>query len=163
MTALRAVLPLAALAAAGGAFFLLRPRPLRPRFAGVLRAVAAAPLLASGTLHLLRPSVFLPLIPPPFPRAPWFVALTGVPELFGAAGLLLPVTRKPAAVCLAAYLVAIFPANIYVAGQTVGGLAMPSVPVRTAMQAGYMLLILFAGFGRVGKGTFGMRALPSRP
>ncbi len=148
------VLPFAVFAGVGGAFFLLRLRPLRPKPAGALRIIAVLPLIASGALHVLRPSVYLPLIPPPFPRAPWFVVLTGIPELLGAAGLLVPATRKAAAVCLAVYLVAIFPANIHVAGQTVGGLRMPSVPVRTALQAAYMLLVLLAGFGQ---GTFGTR------
>ncbi len=151
----RSLLPITALTAVGAAFLLLRPRPLRPRPAAVLRIAAVVPLLTSGALHLFRSSVYLPLIPPPFPRAHWFVAVTGLPELLGAVGLLAPATRKPSAVCLAVYLIAIFPANVYVAGQTIGGLPMPSVPVRTAMQAAYMLLILFAGFGLSRKGTFG--------
>ena len=40
-----------------------------------------------------------------------------------------------------------FPANVFAAGQTVGGLHMPSVPVRLAMQVVYVLLLLLAGWG----------------
>ncbi len=76
--------------------------------------------------------------------------LTGVPELLGACGLLVSRTRRPAAICLLAYLLAIFPANIYIAGRTVGGIPMPGVPARTLMQAGYMLLVLAAGWGLPG-------------
>lgn len=153
----RYLLPLAALSSVAAAYLLVRPRPLPARAAGPLRIAAAAPLLASGVVHILRPALYLPLIPPPFPRAVWFAGLTGIPELLGAAGLFVPRTRRAAAVCLSIYMVAIFPANVFVAGQTIGGFPMPSVPVRTAMQAAYILLLLFAGFGLPANGTFGMR------
>ena len=44
-------------------------------------------------------------------------------------------------------MIAIFPANVYSANQNVGGLHMPSVPVRLAMQVVYVLLLLIAGWG----------------
>jgi uncharacterized membrane protein len=44
-------------------------------------------------------------------------------------------------------MIAVFPANVFVAGRVVGGLQMPSVPVRTAMQVVYMVLILLASYG----------------
>ncbi len=121
--------------------------PAKSRLNLALRIAAALPLVASGALHLARPQLYLPLIPPPFPRADWFIVLTGVPELLGAAGLFLPRIRRAAAVCLSLYMVAIFPANVHVAGRKVHGFPMPSVPVRGAMQAAYILLILAAGWG----------------
>jgi hypothetical protein len=36
---------------------------------------------------------------------------------------------------------------VYAANQTVGGLDMPSVPVRLAMQVVYIVLLLMAGWG----------------
>ncbi len=147
----RSLLPCAAFLAVPALFFLRRGfRPLLPKLGTALRVTAALPLLASGTLHLVRPAVFLALIPPPFPQKPWLIILTGIPELLGAAGLLHPATRKPAALCLTVFLVAVFPANIHVAGQTIGGLPMPSVPVRWTMQAAYMLLILTGAWGLPG-------------
>ncbi len=142
----RSLPPCTALFLAAAVFFRRR-RPLGPKLAFAARLAAVLPLVVSGTLHLLNPVLFLPLIPPPFPQRPWLIVLTGVPELLGAAGLLVPATRKPAALCLAVFLIAIFPANIHVAGQTVGGLPMPSVPVRWTMQAAYMLLILTGAWG----------------
>lgn len=53
---------------------------------------------------------------PPF--LPWpgaLVAISGVAEILGAIGLLLPPLQRPAAYGLAVLLVAIFPANIYMA------------------------------------------------
>jgi len=44
-------------------------------------------------------------------------------------------------------MIAIFPANVYAAGEIVGGLSMPSVPARLAMQVVYVLLLLIAGWG----------------
>jgi uncharacterized membrane protein len=46
----------------------------------------------------------------PYPRQIVFV--TGVLEILGAIGLLLPATRIAAALCLAALLIAMFPANV---------------------------------------------------
>ena len=144
----RYAVPILTLSALTAAFFLtLRFRPLPPRVALGLRIAAAAPLVASGTLHLLRPQAYLSLIPPPFPRQSWLIVATGLPELLGAAGLFLPATRRSAALCLSLFMVAIFPANVYVAGATVHGILMPTVPVRTTMQAVYILLLLAAGWG----------------
>jgi uncharacterized membrane protein len=113
----------------------------------VLRVVAALPLLVSGVLHFTRTALMATIIPPFFPYRPQLVLLTGVLEFAGALGLLLPAFVRPASACLAVFMIAIFPANVYAAGQTVGGLHMPSVPVRLAMQVVYILLLLIAGWG----------------
>jgi len=76
------------------------------------------------------------------------VILSGVAELAGAAGLFVPRTKRVASLCLALLMIAIFPANIYVAGQTVHGMYMPTVPVRLLMQMIYIVLVLAAGWGR---------------
>jgi uncharacterized membrane protein len=112
-----------------------------------LRVIAVLPLLTSGVLHFTRTALMASIIPPSFPDRPQLVLLTGVLEFAGAVGLLLPAFARAASVCLAVFMIAIFPANVYAAGQTVGGLHMPSVPVRLAMQVVYILLLLFAGWG----------------
>ena len=144
----RYLVPLLALSATIAAFFLVRRfRAIPPRAAFGIRLVAAGPLLASGTLHLLRPQLFMPLLPAPLPPAAWLIVATGLPELLGAIGLFVPRTRRPAALALAVFMVAIFPANIHVAGRTVAGLPMPGVAVRAGMQAIYIILLLVAGWG----------------
>ncbi len=142
------VAPLLALSCVTAAFFLTRHRPLGTRAAVSLRLAVAAPLVGSGLLHLARPGMFVALLPPAFPQQAWLIVVTGIPELLGAVGLFVPQTRKAAAVCLAVLMIAITPANIYIAGQTVSGIPMPSIPVRTTMQAIYILLLLVAGWGR---------------
>ena len=112
-----------------------------------LRVLVALPLLASGPLHFIRTALLATIIPPFFPYRPQLVLLTGVLELAGAIGLLWPRFTRPASACLAFLMIAIFPANVYGANQTVGGLHLPSVPVRLAMQVIYLLLLLMAGWG----------------
>ena len=114
-----------------------------------LRVLVALPLLLSGiVLHFFRLQTTAAIIPPGFPAPLFLVQLTGVLEVLGAIGLFLPSWQRRAAFLLAVLMVAIFPANVFAAGQTVGGLHMPGVPVRTAMQVVFILLILLAGFGR---------------
>jgi uncharacterized membrane protein len=117
----------------------------------VLRVVVALPLLASAPLHFARTALYASIIPPFFPYRPQLVVLTGVLELAGAIGLLLPIVQRAASACLAILMIVIFPANVYAANQTIGGLHLPSVPVRTAMQVIYILLILIAGWGLPGR------------
>ncbi len=113
-----------------------------------LRVLAALPLLLSGVvLHFIRTAETASIIPPGFPDPRLLVYLSGLLEITGAIALFIPRLRRPAGVLVAIMLIAIFPANIYVAGSVVGGLPMPGVPVRTAMQAVYMLLVLVAAFG----------------
>jgi uncharacterized membrane protein len=155
---LRYTLPLVTLGAlAAGLLLARRYQPLGRRTRYVLAGLAALPLVASGTLHLLRPTAFLPLLPPWVPDRLALIVATGLPELAGAAGLFFALTRRSASVWLVVLMIVIFPANIYVAGEQVQGLTMPGVPVRTAMQAGYILLLLIVGYGWP---RYGARRLP---
>ena len=113
----------------------------------ILLVVVALPLFASAPLHFARTALYASIIPPFIPDRPQLVLLTGALELAGAIGLLLPIFRRAASACLALLMIAIFPANVYAANQTIGGLHLPGVPVRTAMQVVYILLILVAGWG----------------
>jgi uncharacterized membrane protein len=112
-----------------------------------LRILVVLPLLASGVLHFTRTALMASKIPPFFPDHPWLVLLTGTFEFAGAVGLLLPAFTRVASAALAVLMIVIFPANVFAAGQAVGGLHMPSVPVRLAMQVVYILLLLMAGWG----------------
>jgi uncharacterized membrane protein len=78
----------------------------------ILRWILAAFYLIAGIAHLASPAVFMPVMPDwvPYPRE--VILLTGVAELFGAAGLMVPRLRWWAGIGLAAYAVCVFPANI---------------------------------------------------
>lgn len=113
----------------------------------ILRVLVALPLLASGLGHFTRTALFAAIVPPFFPFPSQLVLLSGALELAGAIGLLLPAFARTASACLALLMIAIFPANVYAANQVVGGMHMPSVPVRTALQVIYIVLLLTAGWG----------------
>jgi len=78
----------------------------------IARLVLALAYLAVGIVHLRSPEGFLPIVPDwvPFPRE--VVLATGVAEIAGAIGLMIPRLRHAAAWGLAAYAVCVFPANI---------------------------------------------------
>jgi uncharacterized membrane protein len=86
---------------------------------------------------------FAAMIPAPLPNDLWVIYLTGVLEIAGAIGLLIPRTRKLVGVCLAMYLVAVFPANVYAALNEVPlrGEAPAPLWVRTLMQLLYIGMV----------------------
>lgn len=112
------------------------------RLSIVLMAVL---LLCAGIAHLLRPAMFVQIVPPVVPW-PWAaVYVSGAAELLFGVGLLVPRLSRPSALGVALLFVAVFPANIYhwVADVQVGGSALPSWyhPVRLPLQG---LLIAWA-------------------
>jgi uncharacterized membrane protein len=113
----------------------------------ILRVVVALPLLASGVAHFTRTAMFAGIVPPFFPYRSELVLVSGAMELAGAIGLFLPPLARVASACLAILMIAIFPANVYAANQVIGGMHMPNVPVRLAMQVIYIVLLLIAGWG----------------
>lgn len=76
-------------------------------------AALVGAFLVSGTLHLVRPRTFEPIIPAPLrehDRA--LVQASGVAEIACGAGLLVPATRPLAGAGSVALLAAVFPANV---------------------------------------------------
>ena len=72
--------------------------------------------LFTGTFHFTSMKYdFAAMIPAPLPNDLWVIYLTGVLEIVGALGLLIPRTRKLAGIYLVLLLVALFPANVYAA------------------------------------------------
>ncbi|GAB7141483.1 DoxX family protein [Mycobacterium riyadhense] len=77
----------------------------------------AAMFVLTGVAHFAPPlrGDLIAIVPPRLPAPGLLVSLTGVLELLGAAGLLLPGTRVAAAVCLLVLMLVMFPANVYAA------------------------------------------------
>jgi uncharacterized membrane protein len=142
-------LPILVVALVIPAFFALGQRGFAAfgRWQQALRVLLALMLLGAAMEHFLHPDLFAAIIPPVFPFPHLLAIGTGFLETAGAIGLLPASTRRSAALCLALLMVAVFPANIYVAGQTTGGLQMPGVLVRGGMQMVFIALILLAGWG----------------
>jgi uncharacterized membrane protein len=71
--------------------------------------------LVAGLLHFLKPKPYVSIVPDALPRKREIVFASGVAEMAGGAGVLVPATRRLAGWWLIATLLAIFPANINMA------------------------------------------------
>jgi uncharacterized membrane protein len=84
--------------------------------AGRSRLLLAGFFMAAGVNHFVSPRAYERIVPPRLQgEAKRVVALSGVAELAGGAGVLLPGTRRLAGLWLIAVLAAVFPANVYMA------------------------------------------------
>lgn len=81
----------------------------------IIRVVVALGFILAGVNHFLSPEVYLAMMPPVLPAPDLLHRLAGGAEIVGGLGLLLPQTRRLAVIGLVVLLVAIFPANLYVA------------------------------------------------
>jgi len=81
----------------------------------VLRWLLTVAMVAVGITHFTQPESFIAIVPEvlPFKRA--LVYVSGVAEIAGGLGLILPATRRMAAWGLIALYLAVFPANINMA------------------------------------------------
>lgn len=78
----------------------------------IARLVLAAAYAFAGIAHLTRPGGFIAITPHWVPMSETVVALTGVAELAGALGLMIPGLRRAAGIGLALYALCVWPANI---------------------------------------------------
>jgi uncharacterized membrane protein len=78
-------------------------------------AFAAIFYVFAGTLHFVRPEMYIKIVPPYIPRHATMVWISGLFEVLGGLGLLIPQTRRAAAWGLVVLLIAVFPANLYMA------------------------------------------------
>lgn len=82
--------------------------------------VMAAAYMVAGFNHLLNPSFYVAIIPPGLPEPEWLNLISGLAEIVLGVFLLEPRTRVFAAWGIIALLVAVFPANVYVATENLG-------------------------------------------
>jgi uncharacterized membrane protein len=71
--------------------------------------------ISTGIMHFTGAAGFRAIVPPALGHADVLVAISGVAEIAGGLGLLVPATREAAGIGLFALLVAVWPANIYMA------------------------------------------------
>ena len=75
----------------------------------------ASIFLVSGFLHFFYPAPYVRIMPPILPWPLMLVRISGAAEILGGAGLFLRKFRRAAAYGLTLLLVAVFPANVYMA------------------------------------------------
>jgi uncharacterized membrane protein len=110
----------------------------------------AAMFVLTGIAHFAPPlrAALIAIVPPQLPAPGLLVTLTGVLELLGAAGLLVPTTRVAAAVCLLLLMLAMFPANIYAARMPNPPKSMTTrLPLRTAEEIVYLAAAIVVASG----------------
>ena len=85
------------------------------RARAALRCLAALLFVFAGAGHFLKTEFYEQMVPPGFPSPTLLVIVSGICEIAGGVGLLIPPLRRRAGWGLIALLIAVFPANIYMA------------------------------------------------
>jgi len=80
-----------------------------------LRALVGPLFVVAGALHFTRTRWYEAMMPDYLPAHRALVYASGVAEMAGGAGLIVPAARRPAGWWLIATLIAIFPANVWMA------------------------------------------------
>jgi len=114
------------------------------------RVALALMFLFTAAAHFNRmKDDLIRMVPPSFPNPRALVFATGVLEIAGAIGLLLPPTRRLAAWGLALMLIALFPANVSAArrGLTLRGKPVTPLAIRLPIQILFLAVVLWVALG----------------
>ena len=81
------------------------------------------------------------MVPPPLTGQLWVIYVTGLLEIAGAIGLLVPKTRRLAGICLCLLLLALFPANVHAALNAINFRGEPPTDIwlRTLVQLVFLV------------------------
>ncbi|WP_433117683.1 DoxX family protein [Micromonospora sp. CA-246542] len=116
-----------------------------------LRVGLALMFVLTGMAHFVgrRRADLIAMVPPRLPRPDLLVTLTGVLELVGAAGLLIPTTARLAAAGLGLLMLAMFPANVSAARRRLTLAGRPVTPLgqRTILQLVFVATTAAISFG----------------
>lgn len=88
-------------------------------FKKLATALCAIFFMLAGSFHFLKPDVYEQIMPEILPFPIFLIYLSGLCEILGGLGLLIPRFRKRASWGLIALLIAVFPANINMAVNSV--------------------------------------------
>jgi uncharacterized membrane protein len=86
----------------------------------VLLWVMAFAYVAAGFNHLVNPAFYVAIMPPELPNPEWLNLIAGLAEIVLGVFVLEPRVRTLAAWGIIALLIAVFPANLWVATQNLG-------------------------------------------
>ncbi len=141
-----------------------------------MRWMMALAYFAAGVLHIAIPAPFLTITPDWVPWPQQVIFLTGICEIFGSVGLLIPATRVYAGAALALYAICVFPANLkHAFGAPPPGaislswwyhgprLALQPVLVWWALYCSGCITWPFVGQSRARARTGGFRAAATKP
>ena len=109
----------------------------------VSRAVLSLLFVLAGLNHFRSPALYAQIVPPylPFPLA--LIYLSGLAEVAGGLGVAIPKTRRAAGWGLLALLLAVFPANVYMATDQVvpDGYQIPALLLWARLPLQFVLML----------------------
>jgi uncharacterized membrane protein len=114
-----------------------------------LRCGLALMFLFTASAHWgKRRRDLIAMVPRIVARPDLMVSATGVFEILGGLGLLIPAFAPVAAACLALLLIGLFPANVRAAREhlTIFGKPATALPLRALLQLVFITAVLAAGF-----------------
>jgi uncharacterized membrane protein len=91
----------------------------------ILRVVLSISLIIVGTTHFIKPEQFAKIVPPQLPYPFELVYISGFFEILGGIGLLIPLVSVAAAWGIIALFIAVFPANI---NQAINSIPIEGIP-----------------------------------
>ena len=83
------------------------------------RWLAAIGFIAAGANHFRNEDFYTRIVPPSFPNPRLLVQISGIAEIVGGVGIVVPRLRWASGWGLIALLIAVFPANVYMAMEPV--------------------------------------------
>lgn len=95
----------------------------------ILRGILAVCIIVVGITHFIRPEQYGRIVPPQLPHPIALVYISGIFEILGGLGLLIPFVSVAAAWGLIALFIAVFPANINQALHSIPIEGIPHHPV----------------------------------
>jgi len=122
------------------------------------RGASAGMFIFTGATHFTSmKSDYAAMIPEPLPKNLRLIYLTGLLQIAGAIGLLIPPVRRLAGMGLAAQLVAMFPANAYAARKGVPFRGRPPTPLpaRALLQLLFIAAVWWTAIAGRAKGNRG--------
>lgn len=96
-----------------------------PQRKEILRAILAISIIIVGITHFTHPDQYARIVPPQLPNPVALVYISGGFEILGGIGLMIPYVSVAAAWGLIALFVAVFPANI---NQAINSIPIDGIP-----------------------------------
>lgn len=91
----------------------------------ILRVVLSVAIIVVGITHFIKPEQYVRIVPPQLPYPTELVYISGFFEILGGIGLLIPFVSVAAAWGLIALFIAVFPANI---NQALNSIPIQGIP-----------------------------------
>ncbi len=112
----------------------------------ISRYLLAAAFIVAGANHFLNPAIYLSMMPPWLPIPEELNLISGAAEIAGGIGVLIPRTRRAAAIGLILLLIAVFPANLHLAIHGWPGMDIPrwALYARLPFQFAFIAWVVFS-------------------